>query len=276
MYNIHTWVSAGSYSEWFIADNNATENRKEIKMEKTTQPTSLWKHCSQWSPAPAPILRVFVVSSQFTERRGEWGGGGAGQQHLSWGGVFSQHTFLPSRLWRRWKLECGTPGGEGPRPFGNGGGLKLNLIFYTLVIEVSKAMPVSHKENRKESRGFQPSPGLREEKAHECRCCHEKGAQANICSPMGPLGLGRPRWSSGECLDQRGRCHHRSHRTGDSSAEREHSLSAQSAEPLKYAPPPGRTCTPTHAAHIHGSQTAVEAKPVSVLEERTGYLITLE
>ena len=63
MYNIHTWVSAGSYSEWFIADNNATENRKEIKMEKTTQPTSLWKHCSQWSPAPAPILRVFVVSS---------------------------------------------------------------------------------------------------------------------------------------------------------------------------------------------------------------------
>ena len=129
MYNIHTWVSAGSYSEWFIADNNATENRKEIKMEKTTQPTSLWKHCSQWSPAPAPILRVFVVSSQFTERRGEWGGGGAGQQHLSWGGVFSQHTFLPSRLWRRWKLECGAPGGEGPRPFGNGGGLRVEPDF---------------------------------------------------------------------------------------------------------------------------------------------------
>ena len=152
----------------------------------------------------------------------------------------------------------------------------MNLIFYTLVIEVSKAMPVSHKENRKERRGFQPSPGLRGEKAHECRCCQEKGARANTCSPMGPLGLGRTRWSSGECLDQQGRCHHQSHHAGGNSTEREHSLSGQSTEPLTYARPREEQCSLTHATHIHDSQAAVKAKPMSVLEERTGYLITLE
>ena len=129
MYNTHTWVSVGSYSEWLIADNNATENRKGRKMEKTTQPTSLWKHLSQWNPAPAPILGVFPVSSQFTEGRRERGGRGARQQHLSWGGVFSQHTFLPSHLWRRWKLKCGVPGGEGPRPFGKGERLRVEPDF---------------------------------------------------------------------------------------------------------------------------------------------------
>lgn len=124
----------------------------------------------------------------------------------------------------------------------------MNLIFYTLVIEVSKAIPVSHKENRKEGRGFQPSPGLRGEKAHECRCCQEKGGQAITCSPMGPLELGGTCWSSGEHLDQEGRCHHQSQHADGNSAEREHSLSIQSTEPLKY--PPGRTvCLDIHHAH---------------------------
>ena len=64
----------------------------------------------------------------------------------------------------------------------------MNLIFYTLAIELSRAMPVSHKENRKEGRGFQPSPGLRGEKSHVCRCCKEKGVWQTPVLLWGPWG----------------------------------------------------------------------------------------
>lgn len=147
----------------------------------------------------------------------------------------------------------------------------MNLIFYTFVIEVSKAIPVSHKENRKEGCGFQPSPGLRGEKAHECRCCQEKGGQAITCSPMGPLELGGTCWSSGEHLDQEGRCHHQSHHADVLCQYRAQSHSNTLRE---------EQCALTHTTHIHQSQTnysqQVKAKPVSVLEECTEYLITLE
>lgn len=200
MYNIHTWVSAGSYSEWLIADNNATENRKERKMGKITQPTSLWKHCSQWSPAPAPILRVFVGSSQFTEGRGEWGRGGARQQHLSWGGVFSQHSFLPLHLWTRWKLKCGAPGGEGPRPL-NGGGLRVEPDFlYSCHWSVQSNTSKSQGEQKRRARLSAISRAKRRKSTWVQMLPRKRGAGNHLLS-YGAPGVGwnllELRWAPG-------------------------------------------------------------------------------
>lgn len=105
----------------------------------------------------------------------------------------------------------------------------------------------------------------------------KRGAGNHLLS-YGAPELGGTCWSSGEHLTKKAGVITRVNTQMASSAEREHSLSIQSTEPLKY--PPGTVCLDIHHTHIHQSQTnysrQVKAKPVSVLEECTEYLITLE